>query len=81
MAEWERHAAIHAGDREESESDPLDDSDDEESVPQRGLALRLVLAGRRLELVERLPPAVELAACAPSWPAAPSGALGSFGCL
>ena len=34
MAEWEQHAAIHAGDRHESESDPLDDTDDDEdSVP------------------------------------------------
>ena len=32
MAEWQRHAAVHRGDRVESESDPLDDSDDEESV-------------------------------------------------
>jgi hypothetical protein len=29
IAEWERHAAIHAGDRRSSESDPLDDEDDE----------------------------------------------------
>jgi hypothetical protein len=33
LAEWERHAAIHRGDRLLSESDPLDDSDDEEFVP------------------------------------------------
>lgn len=34
MAEWERHAAIHAGDRESSESDPFEvDDEDDESVP------------------------------------------------
>ena len=34
MAEWERHASIHAGDRESSESDPFDsDDEDDESVP------------------------------------------------
>jgi len=32
MAEWERHAFIHADDRASSESDPFDD-DDDESVP------------------------------------------------
>lgn len=29
MAKWDEHAAIHAGDRRVSESDPLDDEDDE----------------------------------------------------
>ena len=29
IAEWERHAALHAGDKRVSESDPLDDEDDE----------------------------------------------------
>jgi hypothetical protein len=33
MAEWDRHAAIHAGDRRSSESDPLDDEDDEGMPP------------------------------------------------
>ena len=33
IAEWERHAPIHAGDRRVSESDPLDDDDDEEGMP------------------------------------------------
>ena len=33
MAEWERHALIHAGDRHVSESDPLDEDDDEEGMP------------------------------------------------
>lgn len=29
IAEWDRHAAMHAGDKRVSESDPLDDEDDE----------------------------------------------------
>jgi CDP-glycerol glycerophosphotransferase (TagB/SpsB family) len=33
IAEWDRHAVIHAGDRPSSESDPLDDDDDEEGIP------------------------------------------------
>ncbi len=33
MVEWDRHAAIHAGDRHVSESDPLDEDDDEEGMP------------------------------------------------
>lgn len=33
LAEWDRHAAIHADDRRSSESDPLDDEDDEEGLP------------------------------------------------
>ena len=34
MAEWERHAQIHVADRRSSESDPLDeDEDDEEGLP------------------------------------------------
>jgi hypothetical protein len=33
MGEWDRHAAIHIGDRHSSESDPLDDEDDEEGLP------------------------------------------------
>jgi CDP-glycerol glycerophosphotransferase (TagB/SpsB family) len=33
MAEWERHAAIHAGDRRVSEADPLDEDDDDEGMP------------------------------------------------
>ena len=33
MVEWDRNAAIHAGDRHVSESDPLDEEDDEEGMP------------------------------------------------
>jgi hypothetical protein len=33
MAEWERHATIHAGDPHVSESDPLDEDDDDEGMP------------------------------------------------
>ncbi len=33
MAEWEKHARIHEGDRISSESDPFDEDDDEESPP------------------------------------------------
>ena len=33
LAEWDRHAAIHIADRHVSESDPLDDEDDEEGLP------------------------------------------------
>jgi hypothetical protein len=33
IAEWDRHAVIHAGDPRTSESDPLDDEDDEEGLP------------------------------------------------
>lgn len=33
MAVWDEHAAIHAGDVHTSESDPLDDEDDEEGLP------------------------------------------------
>ena len=33
LAEWDRHAAIHIGDPHVSESDPLDDEDDEEGLP------------------------------------------------
>jgi hypothetical protein len=33
IAEWDRHALIHIGDRRSSESDPLDDDDDEEGLP------------------------------------------------
>ena len=33
MLDWDRHAAIHAGDRHVSESDPLDEDDDEEGMP------------------------------------------------
>lgn len=33
LAEWARHAAIHVDDRHVSESDPLDDDDDEEGLP------------------------------------------------
>lgn len=33
LAEWDRHATIHAGDRYVHESDPLDDEDDEEGLP------------------------------------------------
>ena len=36
MAEWERHAAVHAGDRHSSESDPLDEDDDEEGMLPTG---------------------------------------------
>jgi len=33
LAEWDRHASIHVGDKHVSESDPLDDEDDEEGLP------------------------------------------------
>ena len=33
IAEWEKHAAIHAGDKPSSESDPLDDDEDDEGIP------------------------------------------------
>ncbi len=33
IAVWDEHAAIHAGDRPSSESDPLDEEDDEEGLP------------------------------------------------
>ena len=33
VAEWDRHALIHVGDRRSSESDPLDEDDDEEGLP------------------------------------------------
>lgn len=33
LAEWDRHAKIHIADRHSSESDPLDDEDDEEGLP------------------------------------------------
>lgn len=33
LGEWDRHAAIHIGDKHVSESDPLDDEDDEEGLP------------------------------------------------
>jgi hypothetical protein len=33
LAEWERHARIHFADRHSSESDPLDEEDDEEGLP------------------------------------------------
>jgi CDP-glycerol glycerophosphotransferase (TagB/SpsB family) len=33
LAEWDRHASIHVGDKHLSESDPLDDEDDEEGLP------------------------------------------------
>lgn len=33
LAEWDRHAQLHAGDRLSSEGDPLDDEDDEEGLP------------------------------------------------
>jgi hypothetical protein len=33
MAEWDRHARIHIGDKVTHESDPLDDEDDEEGLP------------------------------------------------
>jgi len=33
IAEWDRHAVIHAGDKPSSESDPLDDDEDEEGLP------------------------------------------------
>lgn len=36
VAEWDRHAVIHAGDRRSSESDPLDEDDDEEGLPPSG---------------------------------------------
>lgn len=36
IAEWERFAAIHAGDRRTSESDPFDDDEDEEGMPASG---------------------------------------------
>ncbi len=33
LAAWDRHATIHIADRHSSESDPLDDEDDEEGLP------------------------------------------------
>ena len=36
VAEWDRHALIHVGDRRSSESDPLDEDDDEEGLPPSG---------------------------------------------
>lgn len=33
IAEWERHAAIHAGDPRLSQTDPLDDDEDEDALP------------------------------------------------
>ena len=33
LAEWDRHARIHIGDKIHHESDPLDDEDDEEGLP------------------------------------------------
>ncbi len=33
LEEWDRHAKIHLGDRHSSESDPLDEEDDEEGLP------------------------------------------------
>jgi hypothetical protein len=33
IAEWDRHALIHVGDRRSSESDPLDDEEDDEGLP------------------------------------------------
>ena len=33
LTEWDRHAKIHIGDRHSSESDPLDEEDDEEGLP------------------------------------------------
>jgi hypothetical protein len=33
IAEWDRHAKIHIADRHSSESDPLDEEDDEEGLP------------------------------------------------
>ncbi len=33
LAEWDRHAKIHIADQHSSESDPLDDEDDEEGLP------------------------------------------------
>jgi CDP-glycerol glycerophosphotransferase (TagB/SpsB family) len=36
IAEWDRHALIHVGDRRSSESDPLDDEEDDEGMPQSG---------------------------------------------
>ncbi|NYF10225.1 hypothetical protein HDC94_001381 [Leifsonia sp. AK011] len=33
MGEWDRHHAIHVGDREPSESDPFDDEEDDEALP------------------------------------------------
>ncbi len=36
IGEWDRHALIHFGDRRSSESDPLDEDDDEEGLPPSG---------------------------------------------
>ncbi len=36
IAEWDRHALIHFGDRRSSESDPLDEDEDEEGLPPSG---------------------------------------------
>jgi hypothetical protein len=33
LVEWDRHAKIHVADRHSSESDPLDEEDDEEGLP------------------------------------------------
>lgn len=33
LAEWDKHARIHSGDKRTHESDPLDDEDDEEGLP------------------------------------------------
>jgi CDP-glycerol glycerophosphotransferase (TagB/SpsB family) len=33
IAEWDRHALIHVGDRRSSESDPLDEDEDDEGMP------------------------------------------------
>ena len=36
IAEWDRNAVIHLGDKRSSESDPLDEDDDEEGLPPSG---------------------------------------------
>ncbi|TXK17122.1 CDP-glycerol glycerophosphotransferase family protein [Homoserinibacter sp. GY 40078] len=36
IAEWDRHAAVHAGDRLTSESDPFDQDEDDEGFPASG---------------------------------------------
>ena len=36
IAEWDRNAIIHLGDKRSSESDPLDEDDDEEGLPPSG---------------------------------------------
>ncbi|QEO10492.1 CDP-glycerol glycerophosphotransferase family protein [Protaetiibacter larvae] len=36
IAEWDRHAELHALDRRSSESDPFDEDEDDEAIPESG---------------------------------------------